>query len=59
MRLSLVLRWTTAPGAIHDDDTGVWALRAEVAEIPFTAFASAKASEQVPGRLDVPVLVVP
>ncbi len=47
--------WTTIeyPNAIRDEDTGVWVSRAEVAEIPFTAFASAKASQQVPGRLVV------
>ena len=47
--------WTTIeyPHAIRDEDTGVWVSRAEVAEIPFTAFASAKASQHVPGRLVV------
>ena len=47
--------WTTIeyPNAIRDEDTGVWVSRAEVAEIPFTAFASARASQQVPGRLVV------
>ena len=47
--------WTTIEyqNAIRDEDTGVWVSRAEVAEIPFTAFASAKASQQVPGRLVV------
>ena len=47
--------WTTIeyPNAIRDEDTGVWVSRAEVAEIPFTAFASAKASQHVPGRLVV------
>ena len=39
--------------AIRDEATGLWVSRTEVAEIPFTAFASAKASEQVPGRLVV------
>ena len=47
--------WTTIeyPDAIRDEATGVWVSRAEVAEIPFTAFASAKASQHVPGRLVV------
>ncbi len=47
--------WTPIeyPNAIRDEATGVWVSRAEVAEIPFTAFASAKASQQVPGRLVV------
>ncbi len=47
--------WTTVeyPVAIRDEDTGVWISRAEVAEIPSTAFASAKASQQVPSRLVV------
>ena len=39
--------------AIRDEATGLWVSRTEVAEIPFTAFASAQASEQVPGRLVV------
>jgi hypothetical protein len=47
--------WTPIeyPNAILDEQTGQWVSRAEVAEIDFTAFASAKASEQVPGRLVV------
>ena len=47
--------WTPIeyPDAIRDEATGDWVSRAEVAEIAFTAFASAKASEQVPGRFVV------
>ncbi len=39
--------------AVFDEDTGRWVSRAEVAEIAFTAFSSAKAAERVPGRLVV------
>jgi hypothetical protein len=39
--------------AIWDEDSGRWISRAEVAEIGFTAFASKKKTEQVPGRLIV------
>lgn len=39
--------------AIYDEDTNTWVSRAEVAEIPFTAFTSKKKSEQVSGRLVV------
>jgi hypothetical protein len=39
--------------AIFDEQTGEWVSRAEVAEVPFTAFASRKTSERVPGRLVV------
>ncbi len=39
--------------AIFDDTTNTWVSRAEVAEIPFTAFSSKKAAQQVPGRLVV------
>lgn len=39
--------------AVFDEDSGRWISRAEVAEIPFTAFASAPLAEQVPGRLVV------
>jgi hypothetical protein len=47
--------WTTIryTDAIHDEDTGRWISRAEVAEIPFTAFTSRKKAEQIPGRLVV------
>ncbi|MDF9717887.1 IS1380 family transposase [Nocardioides sp. ChNu-99] len=39
--------------AVFDEQSRTWVSRAEVAEIPFTAFSSKKASEQVPGRLVV------
>jgi hypothetical protein len=47
--------WTTIEytDAIRDETTGQWISRAEVAEIPFTAFRSRKKSEQVAGRLVV------
>ena len=45
--------WTTIEytDAVYDETTHQWISRAEVAEIPFTAFSSRKAAEQVPGRL--------
>ena len=47
--------WTTIeyPEAIRDDATGAWISRAEVAEIPYTAFSSKKKAQQVTGRLVV------
>jgi hypothetical protein len=39
--------------AIFDEPTGRWISRAEVAEVPFTAFATRTKTEQVPGRLVV------
>ena len=39
--------------AIFDDTTGAWVSTAEVAEIPFTAFAAQKKTNQIPGRLVV------
>jgi len=47
--------WTTIEytDAIYEEATGRWISRAEVAEIAFTAFASQKKTEQVPGRLVV------
>jgi hypothetical protein len=47
--------WTTIEytDAVFDEVSGRWISRAEVAEIDFTAFASAKKSERVPGRLVV------
>jgi hypothetical protein len=39
--------------AISDQATQVWISAAEVAEIPFTAFAAQKKANQVPGRLVV------
>jgi hypothetical protein len=47
--------WTTIEytDAIVDEHSGELISRAEVAEVPFTAFASGKKAEQVPGRLVV------
>ena len=47
--------WTTIkyPHAILDEATGTWVSKAEVAEVPFTAFASKDPADQVPGRLVV------
>ncbi|QDQ89346.1 IS1380 family transposase [Rhodococcus sp. WB9] len=39
--------------AVYDEDTDTWISRAEVAEVPFTAFASQKKAHQIPGRLVV------
>jgi Transposase DDE domain group 1 len=39
--------------AVYDEDTNRWISTAEVAEVPFTAFASRKKSEQITGRLVV------
>ncbi|MDL9949088.1 IS1380 family transposase, partial [Gordonia sp. ABSL11-1] len=39
--------------AVYDDQTGQWVSRAEVADIPFTAFTSKAKKLQVPGRLVV------
>lgn len=39
--------------AVLDPATGRWISRAEVAEVPFTAFAAQKKVDQVPGRLVV------
>jgi hypothetical protein len=39
--------------AVFDEATGRWISRAEVAEIPFTAFAGHKKADRVPGRLVV------
>jgi Transposase DDE domain group 1 len=39
--------------AVYDQDNGQWISRAEVAEIPFTAFAAQKKADQLPGRLVV------
>jgi hypothetical protein len=39
--------------AIYDEDTDRWISRAEVAEVPFTAFGSRKKTDQVSGRLVV------
>ena len=47
--------WTTIkyPDAIFDETSGTWISRAEVAEVPFTAFTSNKKADRVPGRLVV------
>jgi hypothetical protein len=47
--------WTTIEytDAVFDQDSGRWISRAEVAEIPFTAFGSAPKADRVPGRLVV------
>jgi hypothetical protein len=47
--------WTTIEytDAVFDEDTGRWVSRAEVAEVQFTAFTSAKKTERVTGRLVV------
>ena len=47
--------WTTIEytDAVFDEQTKTWISRAEVAEIPFTAFTSKKKAEQVTGRLVV------
>ncbi|MGH3333674.1 MAG: IS1380 family transposase [Nocardioidaceae bacterium] len=39
--------------AVFDETTGRWVSRAEVAEVPFTAFAAQKKTDHVPGRLVV------
>jgi len=39
--------------AIFDQTTGTWVSKAQVAEVPFTAFTSKKKADQVPGRLVV------
>lgn len=47
--------WETIeyPNAIRDEVTGRWISKAEVAEVPFTAFRSRKIAERVEGRLVV------
>ncbi|PZU37020.1 MAG: IS1380 family transposase, partial [Microbacterium sp.] len=47
--------WTMIeyPNAIRDETTGAWISKAEVAEVPFTAFRSRKKAERVEGRLVV------
>ena len=47
--------WTTIEytDAVFEETTGRWISRAEVAEVPFTAFAAQKKSDRVPGRLVV------
>jgi hypothetical protein len=41
------------PDAVFDEPSGRWISRAEVAETPFTVFATGKPEEQVTGRLVV------
>lgn len=41
------------PNAIRDETTGSWISKAEVAEVPFTAFRSRKKVERIEGRLVV------
>ena len=41
------------PEAIYDEETRAWISKAEVAEVPFTAFTSKKKSLHAPGRLVV------
>jgi hypothetical protein len=41
------------PNAIRDEATGQWISKAEVAEVPFTAFRSRKKAERIEGRLVV------
>ena len=47
--------WTTIKytDAIFDEATGTWISKAQLAEVPFTAFTSKKKAQQVPGRLVV------
>jgi hypothetical protein len=39
--------------AVFDEQSNTWVSRAEVAEVPFTAFSSRRQAERVPGRLVV------
>jgi Transposase DDE domain group 1 len=47
--------WTTIKytDALFDETTGSWISKAQVAEVPFTAFTSKKKAEQIGGRLIV------
>jgi hypothetical protein len=47
--------WETIeyPDAVFDEAAGAWVSKAEVAEVPFTAFASRKKDERITGRLVV------
>ena len=47
--------WTAIeyPDAVYDEPSRRWISRAEVAEVPFTAFAARGPAVQVPGRLVV------
>jgi hypothetical protein len=47
--------WTTIKytDAIYDEATGNWISKAQITEVPFTAFVSHKKADQIPGRLIV------
>jgi hypothetical protein len=47
--------WTTIkyPDAIYDEATGNWISKAQITEVPFTAFVSQQKADQIPGRLIV------
>src|SRR4051812_19698386 len=47
--------WTPIkyPQALYDQASGSWISRAEVADVPFTAFSSRPTADHVPGRLVV------
>jgi hypothetical protein len=47
--------WTTIKytDAIYDETTSTWVSKAQIAEIPYTAFTSKRKTDQVPGRLIV------
>ncbi len=47
--------WTTIKytDAVYDEATGSWISKAQVAEVPFTAFTSHKKADQIGGRLVV------
>jgi hypothetical protein len=47
--------WTTIKytDAIYDETTSTWISKAQVAEVPFTAFTSKRKTDQIPGRLIV------
>jgi hypothetical protein len=47
--------WTTINyrDAVFDETTGSWVSKAELAEVPFTAFTSKKKADQITGRLVV------
>src|SRR4051812_4953860 len=46
--------WTTIkyPDAVYDETTGGWISKAQLAEIPFTAFTSHRKADQIGGRAD-------
>src|SRR3954468_8665676 len=47
--------WTTIkyPDAVYDETTNTWISKAQVAEVPFTAFTSKRKTDQITGRLIV------